>query len=78
VLPQKSTALHTFVSVKFEPLPEVTSEIWFTVYVLQASEAVGGVKAGEAGQVIVASAPALPITGACVSTTVIDCVLVAE
>src|SRR5436190_17371967 len=45
---------------------------------LQSSLAVGAVKFGEAVQSIVASRPAVPIVGACVSTAVITCVLVAE
>ncbi len=45
---------------------------------LQSSLAVGAVKLGEAVQSIVASRPAAPIVGACVSTAVIVCVLVAE
>src|SRR5436190_17143734 len=44
---------------------------------LQSSLAVGAVKFGEAVQSIVASRPAVPIVGACVSTAVIVCVLVA-
>ena len=45
---------------------------------LQSSLAVGAVKAGEAVHSIVASPPACPITGACVSRAVMTCVLVAE
>ena len=43
-----------------------------------ASLAVGAVKDGVAVHSIVAFAPAVPIVGPCVSTTVIDCVLVVE
>jgi len=50
----------------------------FTVDPLQSSEAVGAVKLGDAVQSMVASAPALPIVGACVSIAVMTCVLVAE
>jgi len=45
---------------------------------LQASDAVGAVNDGEAVHSIVAFAPALPIVGACVSTCVIVCALVAD
>ena len=48
-----------------------------TVDVPQASLAVGAVKDGVAVHSIVASAPAEPIAGACVSCTVMVCVLVA-
>ena len=43
----------------------------FTVSLLHASLAVGAVKLGVAGQLIVALDPALPIVGAVLSTTVI-------
>ena len=49
----------------------VTSEIKFTVDPPQASLAVGAVNTGDAVHSIVALPPALPIVGACVSTTVI-------
>ena len=55
----------------------VTSEIKFTVDPPQASLAVGAVNTGDAVHSIVASAPALPITGGVVSTTVIVWLLVA-
>src|SRR5436190_1708723 len=48
------------------------------VALLQSSLAVGAVKFGAAVSSIVASRPAVPIVGACVSTAVITCVLVAE
>jgi hypothetical protein len=41
-----------------------------TVALLHESLAVGAVKVGEAGQLIVASAPGLPITGGVLSRTV--------
>ena len=41
-----------------------------TVAVLHPSEAVGAVNVGVAGQLIVAFAPALPMTGAVLSITV--------
>jgi hypothetical protein len=50
----------------------------FTVAPLHASDAVGATKFGEAVHSIVALPPAVPIVGACVSTTVIICVRVAE
>ena len=56
----------------------VTSLSNLTVDPPQASLAVGSVKDGVAVHSIVASAPALPIVGACVSLTVITCVLVAD
>jgi hypothetical protein len=49
----------------------VTSETTKTVAVEQLSEAVGGVNTGCEGQKMVALAPALPIVGAVVSTTLI-------
>ena len=77
-LPQASTALHVLVVVFAHELPPVTSPpTSTTVAPLQASDAVGGVNDGVAVHSIVALAPALPIVGACVSTTVITCVLVA-
>src|SRR5258707_625910 len=55
-------------------LPPVTSDpICCTVTVLHASLAVGAVNTGVAVHSIVAFAPAVPITGACVSTCVIVC-----
>src|SRR5207249_12181870 len=50
----------------------------FTVAPLQSSSAVGAVKSGVAAQSMVAFPPAWLIVGACVSTAVITCVLVAE
>jgi hypothetical protein len=47
-----------------------------TVAELHESLAVGAVNVGEAGQSIVASAPALPITGGVTSCTVMVCVRV--
>ena len=47
VLPQASTASHILVIVLTHEFPPVTSApTWFTVAVLQASVAVGGVKVG--------------------------------
>jgi hypothetical protein len=48
------------------------------VYVLQASDAVGGVNDGVAVHSIVSASPALPIVGACVSTWVIVWLRVAD
>ena len=78
-LPQASVASQVLVLVKlFTQVPAaVTSEIKFTVAPPQASLAVGAVKLGVAVHSIVASAPAAPITGGVVSTTVMVCVLVA-
>ena len=59
-------------------LPVVVELTKFIVAPLHASDAVGAVNDGVAVHSIVASAPALPVVGACVSTTVITCVLVAE
>ena len=79
VLPQASTAFQVLVIVREHELPELTSPpTWFTVAPLQASLAVGVVNVGVAVHSIVVLAPAAPIVGACVSTTVITCVLVAE
>ena len=73
VFPQASTAFHVLVIVLRQELPDVTSPpTWFTVAPLQASDAVGAVNVGVAVHSIVAFAPAFPIVGACVSTTVID------
>src|SRR5678809_1489592 len=78
-LPQASTATHVLVVVFVQLLPPVTSEpTWFTVTALQASVAVGAVNTGVAVHSIVAFAPAVPITGACVSTCVIVCATVDE
>jgi hypothetical protein len=79
VLPQASTAFHVRVTVLAQDEPPVTSApTIFTVAPLQASLAVGAVKIGEAVHSIVALAPAVLITGACVSTIVNVCDLVAE
>jgi len=72
VLPHASIAFHVLVIVCKHELPVVTSEPTVrTVAPLQASDAVGAVKVGVVVHSIVALAPALPIVGACVSTTVI-------
>jgi hypothetical protein len=72
VLPHASTAFHVLVSVRTPTeLIDVTSEIRFTVAVVQASDAVGGVKTGVAVHSIVAFAPADPIVGGVLSITVI-------
>ena len=70
-------ASHILVRVKLlAQVPAcVTSLNKRTVDVPQASEAVGAVNDGVAVHSIVALAPALPMTGACVSTTVTVCVL---
>ena len=71
-LPQASVALHVLVTVLAQAVPPVTSApIVLTVAPLHASDAVGAVNEGVAVHSIVALAPALPITGACVSTIVI-------
>jgi len=74
--PQASTAFHILVSVYApEQAPAVvTSLTSCTVAMLHPSVAVGGVKVGVAGQLIVALAPALPIEGAVLSITVKLCV----
>jgi hypothetical protein len=74
VLPQASEAFHVMVRVYAPHSPEAwdTSETTFTVAPLQASFAVGAVKEGTEGHVIVVLAPALPIVGAVISLTVID------
>src|SRR5213075_2494719 len=77
VLPQASTAFHVLVIVRAHEVPPVTSPpTWFTVAVLQASVAVGGVKVGVVVHSIVVGAPAAPITGGCVSASVIVCATV--
>ena len=79
VLPQPSTAFQVLVTVLAQAVPPVTSEpTWFTVAPLQASDVVGLVKVGVAGQSIVTGSPALPIVGAVLSTTVIVCDTVRE
>src|SRR5438552_6409882 len=77
-LPQASTASQVLVIVVVHPLTEVASPKLLTVAVPQASEAVGAVKLGVAVHSIVALAPAVPIVGGVVSTTVIVCETVAE
>src|ERR671918_695817 len=73
-LPQASTAFHDLVIVLTHELPADTSPpTWFTVAPLHASLAVGAVNDGVAVHSIVAFAPAVPIVGAVVSTTVIVC-----
>src|SRR5947207_10421988 len=72
VLLHASTAFHVLVTVRAHAVPPVASlPIWFTVAPLHASLAVGAVNVGVPVHSIVASAPAFPITGACVSTNVI-------
>ena len=53
-----------------QPLIDVTSPRLFTVAVPQASDAVGAVNEGVAVHWIVAFAPAAPMVGGVVSTTV--------
>jgi len=77
-LPQASVASHVLVRTFVQPVVLVVVPRLFTVAPLQSSDAVGGVKLGVAVHSIVAFPPAAPIVGAWVSTTVIDCVLVAE
>jgi hypothetical protein len=68
-LPHASTAIQVLVVVFAHELPPVTSgPSCCTVTVLHASLAVGAVNDGVAVHSTVASAPAVPITGACVST----------
>ena len=77
--PQASVASHVRVKTLEQELPVVVLLSRFTVAPAgQLSLAVGAVKLGVAVHSIVAFAPACPIVGACVSTTVITCVLVAE
>ena len=77
-LPQASTAFQLLVIVVVHPFTDVTSPKSFTVAALQASVAVGAVKLGVAVHSIVALAPAVPMVGGVVSTTVIVCDTVAE
>ena len=72
-----SVASQLLVTVLTQPLPAVTSPKLFTVAPLHASDAVGAVNDGEAVQLIVADAPALPIIGATSSIMVIVCDTVA-
>src|SRR6266536_3588897 len=80
VLPQASIASHVLVLEKLlaQVPAAVTSLSRRTVEPPQASLAVGAVNEGVAVHSIVAFAPACPIVGPCVSTTVTVCVLVAE
>src|SRR5258706_4165617 len=72
VLLHASTAFHVLVTVRAHAVPPVASlPTWFTVAPLHASLAVGAVSVGVTVHSIVASAPAFPIVGACVSTNVI-------
>ena len=71
-------ASHVRVNTLEQELPVVVVARMFTVVAPHASDAVGAVKFGVAVQSIVALAPALPITGAWLPITLIDCVLVAE
>ena len=71
VLPQPSTALQLRVVTKAHEFPEVVSPRFCTVAPLHVSDAVGAVKLGVAGHSMVALLPALPITGAVVSTLVL-------
>src|SRR6185369_16927118 len=77
-LPQASTASHVLVVVFEHELPPVTSPRFTTVAPLHASDAVGGVNEGVAVHSIVVFAPALPISGAVVSTCVMVWLRVAE
>ena len=78
VLPHASTAFHVLVIVLTQALPAVISEpTWFTVAPLHASVAVGAVNDGVPVHSTVAGPPATPIVGACVSTNVMVCILVA-
>src|SRR6478736_4066323 len=79
-LPQASVASQVFVREKLlAHVPAVvTSLSSFTVAPPQVSDAVGGVKLGVAGHSMVVLAPAAPIVGGVVSTTVIVWVRVAE
>ena len=76
-LPQASTASQVLVIVVVQPFTDVTSPKLFTVAPLQASVAVGAVKLGVAVHSIVALAPAEPMVGGVVSTTVIAWLTVA-
>src|ERR1051325_5427520 len=76
-LPQASTASQLLVMVVVQPFTEVASPKLFTVAPLQASVAVGAVNDGVAVHSIVALAPAVPIVGGVVSTTVITWLTVA-
>jgi hypothetical protein len=77
VLPHASLAFHVRVKVITQLFPLVTSETIFTVASLHPSDAVGAVKPSVSNADVFGHpdtlkfAPALPIPGACVSTTVI-------
>jgi hypothetical protein len=73
--PQASTARQVIVRVNPPPQVEfvIMSLTTITDEVLHASLAVGGVNDGVAGQITVALAPGVPITGGVLSTTVIVC-----
>ena len=73
-----SVASHVRVNTLLHEVPVVVLVSRFTVAPLQLSDAVGAVNDGVAVQSIVASLPASPMVGACVSIAVITCVLVAE
>src|SRR4029450_8032668 len=77
-LPQASVASHVRVYIFTHELAVVVVDSMFTVAPLQSSLAVGGVKLGDAVQSMVASAPAAPLVGTCVSIAEMTCVLVAE
>ena len=70
-LPHASTASQVLVIVVVHPLTEVASPKLFTVAPLQRSDAVGAVNEGVAVHSIVTLAPAAPMVGGVVSTTVI-------
>jgi hypothetical protein len=74
-LPQASTALQVIVRVNPPPQVEfvIISLTTTTDELLHISLAVGGVNDGVAGQITVALAPGVPITGGVLSTTVIVC-----
>ena len=70
-------ASQLLVIVKVHPFTVVTSPRLFTVTALHTSDAVGGLNDGVPVQLSVALAPALPITGAVLSVTVMVCDTVA-
>ena len=75
-MPHASVASHVRVITCEHELPVVVEVSRLTVAPLHASVAVGATKFGLAVHSIVALAPALPIVGPWVSTTVIICVCV--
>jgi hypothetical protein len=77
-LPQASVASQLCVMIFEQELLVVVELTRLTVAPPHASDAVGAVNDGVAVQSIVALGPAAPIVGACVSTNVMLCVLVAE